>query len=232
MTAPVLAATSTGSTPYALERSGRLLVARFSEPHDVLSWAIVGGGIRVAEAVVWTYVQGSELSPAVDARLWLEDTLAAAGLRFSVGLLTSRNLDRFVEASARSGDVSAQAVATVGLSNALRAGDPPGPLLRPGTINILCRVDRPLSAEGLLEASAIATEAKTVAVLEEGIVSRRTGKTASGTGTDCIVVAAPRRGAAEPYAGKHTDVGAAIGAAVESAVRRGVREWIEENGTR
>ncbi|HEY2515339.1 MAG TPA: adenosylcobinamide amidohydrolase [Polyangiaceae bacterium] len=232
MTAPVAAAPSPDSTAYALERSGRLLIARFSEPHDVLSWAIVGGGIGVAEAVVWTYVRGAELSPAIDARLWLEDTLASSGLTGAVGFLTSRNLDRFVEAAARSGDVSAHAVATVGLSNALRAGDPPGPLLRPGTINILCRVDRALSPEGLLEASAIATEAKAVAVLEEGIVSRRTGKTASGTGTDCIVVAAPRRGPADPYAGKHTDVGAAIGAAVESAVRRGVRDWIEENGTR
>lgn len=232
MTASMAADGSVKTSSIALERSGRLLVARFAEPHDVVSWAIVGGGIGVADAVVWTYVRSSELSPAVDARLWLEDTLASAGLKGAVGLMTSRDLDRYVESRARSGSVNAWAVATVGLSNALRAGDPPGPLVRTGTINVLCSVDRPLSPEALLEASAVATEAKTMVVVEEGIVSRRTGRPASGTGTDCVVVAAPHRGAVEPYAGKHTDVGAAVGAAVERAVRRGVQEWIAGHGTR
>jgi adenosylcobinamide amidohydrolase len=43
---------------------------------------------------------------------------------------------------------------------------------------------------------------------------------ATGTGTDCIVVAAPT--GTEPFAGLHTEVGEAIGAAVYTAVAGGV----------
>ena len=59
------------------------------------------------------------------------------------------------------------------------------------------------------------------------------GRPATGTGTDCIVVAAPvtvmesrGRGC---FAGKHTAIGAAIGSAVSGAVARGVARWLEEN---
>ena len=110
-----------------------------------------------------------------------------------------------------------------GLGNALRAGDPPGPG-RVGTINLLCRSSAPLTAEAQLEALALAAEARTLAVREAGVPSTRTGLPASGTGTDCIVIASPRGRApgGVPYAGKHTAIGHAIGAAVLEATRRGV----------
>ena len=142
-----------------------------------------------------------------------------------MGLLTSCDLDSWVEANAEAGPARAHCVATVGLGNALRVGDPPGPFARIGTINLLCSVDAPLQAEALLEALAVATEAKTVAVLENGVASRRTGLAATGTGTDCVVIASPLGPGRAPYAGKHTEVGAAIGAAVRDAVDRGARAW-------
>jgi adenosylcobinamide amidohydrolase len=128
------------------------------------------------------------------------------------------------------GELVARAVATVGLGNALRAGDPAGVAGRIGTINLLVHVSAPLTDEALLEASAIATEAKAAAVLEAQITSRRTGRPATGTGTDCTVLActpAPRR--REAYAGKHTRIGALVGAAAHCVVREGVRRWLEEN---
>jgi adenosylcobinamide amidohydrolase len=177
----------------------------------------------VARAVAWRQVAEDELRPPVDAARWLRDQMREAGIQDAVGLLTSCDVDAWIEAINEDTRVRAHCVATVGLGNALRVGDPPGPFARIGTINVLCRVEAPLAPEGLLEGLAIASEAKTAAVLEAGVASRRTGLPATGTGTDCVVIAAPQGTSPTPYAGKHTEVGAAIGAAVRDAVCAGVR---------
>jgi adenosylcobinamide amidohydrolase len=233
-----------------VSRFGAWLVVRFPEPHRVASWAIVGGGLAQATAVVWRRVSEHELAPPVDPAVWLRARMRDEGIAGdAVGLLTSRDLDAKTEGHRDEGGVRAHAVATVGLGNALRAGDPPGPAGRIGrspgpplgTINVLCRVEVPLTTEALLEALAIATEAKAGAVLEAGVASGRSGLPATGTGTDCVVIAAPFLGApdsaatptfvpspairarAHTYAGKHTALGAAIGGSVWDAVRAGVR---------
>ncbi|HEX7240672.1 MAG TPA: adenosylcobinamide amidohydrolase [Longimicrobiaceae bacterium] len=211
-------------------REGRWLVARFAEPHAVLSWAVVGGGRRRAEAVAWHQVVNAELCPDTDPRELLRGRLDAAGLPDAVGLLTSASLDGFVDVEKESGRLAARCVATVGLGNALRAGDPPGvgstiAAAKVGTINLLVRVSAPLTEEALAETLALAAEARTLAVLEAGVRSLRTGLPATGTGTDCIVVAAPEGGEPLPYAGKHTEAGHLVGAAVEETVRRGIEGW-------
>jgi adenosylcobinamide amidohydrolase len=118
-------------------------------------------------------------------------------------------------------------VATVGLGNALRVGDPALPAAS-GTINLLCRLSVPLSPTAALEALTIAAEARTVAVREAALPSRRSGRFASGTGTDCIVLAAPVGPAGAAYAGKHTAIGQVIGAAVGDAVARGIEDWLAD----
>lgn len=212
----------------------RFLVARLPEPHEVLSWAVVGGGRRRAETVAWHQVFNRELGPEVDPRELLRGRLREAGIPDAVGLLTSASLGAYTDVEKRCDGVSARCVATVGLGNALRAGDPPGvgstiaAAARVGTINLLVRVAAPLSEEALAEVLALAAEARTLAVLEAGVRSLRSGLPATGTGTDCVVVAAPRPEAgAEPlaYAGKHTAVGHLVGAAVEEAVRTGIGGW-------
>ncbi|MGB3417794.1 MAG: adenosylcobinamide amidohydrolase, partial [Mesorhizobium sp.] len=52
--------------------------------------------------------------------------------------------------------------------------------------------------------------------------------TATGTGTDCIVVAAPAGEPGEAFAGLHTAVGAAIGRAVHDAISQACATWIGE----
>jgi adenosylcobinamide amidohydrolase len=215
----------------AVSRFGRWLVVRFDKPHRVASWAIVGGGLGGADAVAWRQVDESQLRPPVDAARWLRARMSEEGLHRTVGLLTSRDLEAWVEATKATAGVAARCVATVGMGNALRAGDPPGPCARIGTINALVCVDAELSQSALIEGLAIATEAKTAAVLESGTRSRRTGLPATGTGTDCLVIAAPvGTGRAAAYAGKHTEIGAAIGAAVFDAVGHGVRRWLRDRG--
>lgn len=205
------------------------LIARFATEHATASWAIVGGGMHTAREVGWLQVRDGDLSPDLDPAALLRARLAAQGIPGAVGLLTTRRLDSYVDVTRRHDEVAARCIATVGLSNALRAGDPPGSS-RPGTINLLCRVSVALSAEALLEALALAAEARTLAVREAVVPSARTGRPASGTGTDCIVIAAPAQGAAAAYAGKHTAIGHVIGAAVHEATRRGVDDWLREWG--
>jgi adenosylcobinamide amidohydrolase len=226
------AAPSDAGAAIGVTRLERAIVVRFAAPQRVCSWAIVGGGIGRASAVAWVHVRDHELRPPVDARDLLRARLALAGAPDAVGLLTSRDLSGFVDVVRGDDTASARCMATVGLGNALRAGDSPGPSARIGTINLLCHVDVPLTDEAILEAMSIAAEARTAAILEAGVRSVRTGLPATGTGTDCIVVASPAiaAGARERYAGMHTHVGHLVGAAVLDAVAQAAADWKRERG--
>jgi adenosylcobinamide kinase/adenosylcobinamide-phosphate guanylyltransferase len=115
---------------------------------------------------------------------------------------------------------------TAGCSNALRVGDPgtvelgvaEAPL--PGTINIIVLINQPLSDSAMVEAVQIASEGRVVAVDLAKIKSVMSDETATGTGTDCIVVAAPDRAAKHVYCGKHTRLGELIGRTVVRSCTR------------
>jgi len=220
----------TGAPEVEVVRTPRWLVVRFAKDHTLASWAIVGGGLRRTRTVAWYQVSEDELRPPVDACKLLGMRLLDAGIADAVGLLTSRSLESYVDVTRRYGDLEARCIATVGLGNALRAGDPPGPAGRIGTINVLCRLSVPLSTEALLEALALATEARALAVREASIPSTVSGEPASGTGTDCMVIAAPEHGVPARYAGKHTVLGHLIGRVVREATTQGVEDWKRERG--
>jgi len=180
--------------------------------------------------VAWCQVKDSDLTPEIDPAALLSTRLAAAGVPQAVGLLTSSDVGGYVQCGATAAGLEARCVVTVGLGNRLRAGDPPG-LARPvGTINLLCAISRPLSERALIEATALCAEARAVAVLESGALSMRSGAAASGTGTDCQVIAAPEEGEPLSFVGKHTEAGHLIGRVVLSAVTTGVRGWQAEHG--
>jgi len=126
-----------------IARDGRWLLVSFDEAQEVLSSAIVGGGRRRASRVAWCAVEGRELAPPVDARSFLRERLAERGISGAVGLLTSSDLDRYVDVDRSANGWSVRAIATVGLGNALRSGDLPdlarlaGDGERAGTINIV-----------------------------------------------------------------------------------------------
>ena len=204
-------------------------------PHDVLSWAIVNGGRRVASDVVWREVVRGELGPEVDPvalpAALLRRALAEAKLPDAVGLLTARDVRSFDTAEAV--DAGGRRPLRRHRRPRERTGgrqsarDPPVP----GTINLVVAVSVPLTEEALLEGLALAAEARTAAMLEARLPSPLSGRPASGTGTDCIVVAAPvapLSAARLAYAGKHTRVGSLLGAVVRDAVSRGLARWLEE----
>jgi adenosylcobinamide amidohydrolase len=211
-----------------VEQRDRWLIARFAAPHEVLSWAIINGGRTTASEVAWLQVTEDDLRPSVDPREFFLHRLAAENLSGAVGLLTSRRVDRYSDVTQHYGDGWARCIATVGMGNVLRAGDLPGVAGRIGTINLLVQLHAPLTREAQLEALALAAEARTLAVLESGIASRRSGLPATGTGTDCIAIASPIAPARSLYAGKHTALGHLVGAAVHQATTEGILRWKED----
>ncbi|MEM9782206.1 MAG: adenosylcobinamide amidohydrolase, partial [Pseudomonadota bacterium] len=176
------------------------MVIDLGAPHRVLSWSLNRPGFVTASRVVWREVRNADLPRDLDAAAWFTAEMARAGYGDAVGLITSRSLARVVSTECAVDGVAARCVATVGLSNAERVGARLGTEVTSGTINIAAAVSTPLSEAALIEALSLAAEARTAAVIAHG-PDLPTGR-ATGTGTDCIAVAAPPGGAA--HAGLHT----------------------------
>lgn len=194
---------------------------------QVLSWAVHRPGLVRARRIVWREVRDADLTPDLDAHDWLQAELAARNSVEAVAFLTSRDVGSFTHAVATVGATEAQAVATVGLSNAERVGHRTAPEGEHwGTINIALRLNRRLAEAALIEAMSIAVEARTAAIIDVDM-PLAPGR-ATGTGTDCLAVAA-LPGQAR-YAGLHTEIGEATGRAVYSAVLDGARQWLATRG--
>lgn len=196
----------------------------------VISWAPHRGGLVSARQILWREVRNADLPEGFDAFQWLAQECRDRGMEEAVTMLTSRKIATFTVAQAEVGGVRAQAVATVGLSNAERAADgvwmPARPVAGYGTINTAVILEYGLTDIGLIEAQNIATAARTAAIIETGVMTP-TGM-ATGTGTDCNVIAALP--GTDAFCGLHTPQGKAVAAAVYSAVRQGAEVWTLETG--
>jgi len=214
--------------PPKLSECNRWLDVDLCVAHSTLGWTLLGGGRGQAQHVFWHQVSGADLMPEIDARRFFEErrkqlTTDTQG----VGFLTGCSLAQYVERRLDWDGLSVRCVATIGLRNALRIGDPPCVSPPPGTINILLQVSRPLSECASLEAMSLVTEARTSAVLDGHVPSIIGNTDATGTGTDCIVIASPLPSVADSeldYAGKHTVLGHLIGSCVYDVVSQGVRQ--------
>lgn len=193
-------------------------------PHRVLSWSLTRPGFVTARRLIWREVRNADLPRDLDPVAWLQDELTTRGWSQAVAMLTSRDLAAYEVARATVEGITATCIATVGLSNAERVGsrlDRSGKDW--GTINLAVILDTPLSDVALLETLSIATQARTAAVIDTGYDLPQ--GPATGTGTDCIAVAAPPGD--QPFAGLHTPQGEAVGRATYDAVRRGGQVWMD-----
>ena len=114
----------------------------------------------------------------------------------------------------------------MGLTNARTAGDAAdAPLGASGkkseTINIILACNALPKLTGRLEAVHTITMAKTATLINLGIKSLKSGLPATGTGTDCIVVAGTGE-INEDYCGMHTVLGEMIGKVVNEIISKAV----------
>ena len=229
-----------------LKRSGKPRISiQLSEPYRCLSWAVHGGGFQTVRELLWLQVTNSDLSEKVCPRAFIAaqlqenrsdeeaardnglDNDKAKGVAFDQTVfLTSARLESYREFRVIREGIEVIAVATVGLGNALRAGDPESRMGTSRTINLACLVNVSMTDNAMLEALSIMTEAKTAAILEAGILSKQSGFRATGTGTDCQAVLCPI-GFDHDYAGKHTVLGRVIGEASLAAINLGITAWQE-----
>jgi len=213
--------------PFRLSCEPPLLIVRFDEPMQTLGWPVLKPGFSSAREVVWLEVDDGDLPIHVDAVAFLKEKLAAQSLLNAAAFMTSRDIRRHYMKHCSVGAITATCVATVGLSNAERVGSRREAKMPAfGTINTLVHVSCPLAPGAFIEAISIVTQARTAAIMETSPAQRAPPVT--GTGTDCIIVAAPNGGRPADCAGLHTDIGEAIGAAVYDAIFAGATQWWAE----
>jgi adenosylcobinamide amidohydrolase len=218
------------AAPWRWQINGATLIVFLPSAYRVLSWAPLGGGLRCAGVILNHQIEDGNRAATDAASAYLSRLVRAMGCepRSAVAMMTGASVVRAAYASARRNGYVAGAWCTAGTRNALRVGDPASvESTGAGTINLIVAVNRPLSAAAMVEAVQIAVEARVLAVQQALLKSVRSGRPATGTGTDCVAIASPmpvaaRRDSAtdrgrvhaEPYCGKHTRLGELIGRAV------------------
>lgn len=222
------------------------LVIDLGGKRRVLSSAPQGGGLTAASYILNHQVESNPISNA-HSRSYGDPVRALRRLAVrlgvkqgTVGLMTAVPMKQLVTARASSGSVWVECFATVGVTNAVRAGEWPEICAgrsrsgKPGTINVIVVTNASLSSAAMVGAVQVATESKT-GVLRDHAVPSWTGQPgATGTGTDAVVVACQLRGQGpwHAYSGTHTVIGALIGQAVSRCVTRGLakaKQWQERH---
>ncbi len=226
------------------------LVIHLGTRMRVLSSAPKGGGVRTVRYILNHQVcpdpvrQGATPTPGSQAR-WGDPARYLRGIALGlgvdgdcVGLMTAVPMTQLVTNRETRGEIWVECFATVGVTNAVRAGEPPRcitgkePDQTPGTINLILVTNACLAVSALVCAVQVATESKT-GLLRDHAVPSWTGQAgATGTGTDAVVVACAVKGNGpwEPYAGTHTEIGSMIGRVTADSISQGLslaRQWAD-----
>lgn len=209
-----------------IEVSETWLELQLSRPHSSLSWAVVGGGYLSTNKVYWLKVSNSDLSPEIIPEEFYRNRLVDKGEKEEVlGFMTSASLLNYSVSEKSFEGLHVRSIATVGLGNAVRVGDIPKQNKKIGTINLLVQTSETLTLSASIEAISIASEARTLAVLESEIRINKENNFATGTGTDCIGIISPAGESGIDYVGKHTVFGHLIGATAYEAITQGIHKW-------
>lgn len=208
----------------------RVLVAQGQHPWRALSWAIGGGGSCTTSRYVCAEVRNADLPMEVTPEAVVSRFLTQLNVDSAVVTLTSANIAAYATGTAQSAGFTACTLVTAGLANALRVGESlDGVPIRylPGTINVACWVNVPLTFEAQLEAMSLVTQARTLELLEAQVPSLERNGWATGTGTDCISLFTldDRLERCQRYSGMHTAVGRVLGRSVRDAVATAVSGW-------
>lgn len=214
---------------------GRTLVINLGGRWRVLSSAPQGGGFRSASHIINHQV---DANPGMNghfsdpARYLRKLASQLGGGNYTVGLMTAVPMTQLVTSRVSAGGLWVECFATVGVTNAVRAGEWPlhsahrkeTHSTRIGTINLILITNGSLSTSAMVGAVQVATEAKTGVLRDHTIPSWEGKDLATGTGTDAVVIACRLlgEGPLHTYSGTHTMLGALVGRAVFNCVSRGL----------
>lgn len=204
---------------------------RFTRPLDVLSSAILNGG--KTRTLGWLNLRVTGASPTEVALPSPAQTLSVyadtLNLHSSVvGMMTAASMKSCRMRYVKRDDVFVCCIATTGIANARRAGDPADSddwqscQRQWGTINIALFTNAHLSDAAKVEALQLIAEAKTAACHDGDMISPVSGLVATGTGTDASAVFSDPDGLPIDYCGKHVMMGEIIGSLVYDVVQEGI----------
>ncbi|GJL53328.1 MAG: hypothetical protein NPIRA02_04600 [Nitrospirales bacterium] len=231
--------TSPGFWTTAYRIADRTLVIPFASSRRVISSAVHGGGIVRANGIInhqvldqnsTSYHEDSEQDPS----RFLGELAKQRGVHGRcVGLMTAVDMRCLVLHRVEADGLWVEGFFTVGVSNAVHAGESTVVYSRQktqskvGTINIILLTNARLSSAAMVCAVGVATESKTATLLEESILNASGTLNATGTGTDVVAVVSGR-GQYCRYSGTHTKMGELIGRIVSQGVKEGLekdRAW-------
>ena len=262
----------------AVEHTEQHLYLSFSKPHQILSSAVLNGGLQRAGGVLNLKVpkQLSEFEPAEQTLSRYGADLGCEGMGCEgvgcegvgcegvgcegvgcegvgcegvgcegvdcgcedadlndkgvlVGMMTAASMASYRLACRKEQGVEIFVLATAGLSNARRAGDPAeyrritSEPEEAGTINLMMATNACLTQAAMVESLMMITEAKAAVLQDAGIMSPVSGLIATGTGTDSVAVI-NGFGPEVRYCGKHVLFGELLAQAVIEAVQ-GAVSW-------
>lgn len=198
-----------------------------------LSSAIHPGGFSYCDRIVnW------KVPIDYDGNEPIEDILKQCGVwgydpEYAIGLMTAAKLTHASIKEVEGDRFKLICCTTVGTRNAARAGMPRSTFsaYKAGTINTIILIDGQMTESALVNAVITATEAKTAALQQLGIVEYDTGHSATGTTTDAVVIAVSQGthwNAVHAYAGAASTIGCAIGEAVYETVLEATRTQHED----
>jgi adenosylcobinamide amidohydrolase len=194
--------------------------------HRVAGWPVVGPSLGTATTIAWLQVPDRKRAGDQPPEDFFRDQAKAARIDADIGMMTAADIAAHSWETGQDAAMEITAICTAGLTNGesvLPGGQPEPPQTwHPGTVNILLHANAPLSDGALLEAVSIVAEARTAAILALGI-SLMDGRPLTGTGTDCIVVAAPPGAHALRHCGLHTALGRLIAETTYRAVAGAVK---------
>jgi adenosylcobinamide hydrolase len=220
---------------------GKTLLIDLGTHMRVLSSAPRGGGLRTARYILNHQVVPDSIKPKsrtnVSPKRWGDPArylrriaLAVGADGDCVGLMTAVPMKQLITGRESEKGIWVECYATVGVTNAVRAGEPPrygtgeGADRTAGTINLILITNACLSASALVGAVQVATESKTGLLRDHAVPSWTGCPGATGTGTDAVVVACAVRGQGPwtSYAGTHTAMGSMIGRVTAGCLSQGL----------
>lgn len=226
-----------GCIDYRIDRG--TLIIDLKRLYRIISSAPRGGGIVRARSILNHQVPAN--NPSAHERSLAEawgdpaQYLGRLAVRMKVrrpcvGLMTAVPMTQVVVDREQCGRVWIKCFCTVGVTNAVRAGEP---LLHadriegrhpPGTINIILVTNATMTMMAMVGAVQVATESKTGTLIKHRVPSiSDKSLLATGTGTDAVVIASSLEGIQRvPYSGTHTEMGAMIGRVVARCIEEGL----------
>ncbi len=218
-------------TQYAsLEHTQNHIHIEFSQPHQIMSSAVLNGGLICADHLVNMKVPIESTIDELPVTS-LANYCAEAGWQgTSVGMMTAASMKSFRMAKVTEQGIDIVVLVTSGLSNARRVGDRAEYRMmieeskEVGTINIVFLTSAKLTEAASIEAVMMITEAKAAALQEAKIISPVSNTIATGTGTDSVAVVSGQGPEVIKYCGKHVLFGEILGRLVKDTVAASI-EW-------